>query len=88
MCLLIKKNGYLRRQSFNRKITKFYFTKIFEFITERQKAILALILQKPSYSRDKLAEKTGLSLATIKREITIIRKNGYIDTEVTRMANG
>ena len=52
-----------------------------EAITERQKAILSLILQKPLSNRDELAEKTGLSLATIKREITILRKNGYIDRD-------
>ena len=50
-------------------------------LTERQKAILSLLKQNPSYSRDELAKKTGLSLATIKREITILRKNGYIDRD-------
>ena len=50
-------------------------------ITECQRTILYLIKQNSSFSRDELAEKTGLSLATIKREITILRKNGYIDRD-------
>lgn len=52
-----------------------------EDITERQKAILSSILQKPLSNRDELAEMAGVSLATIKREITILRKNGYIDKD-------
>ena len=32
----------------------------------------------PSLNRDELAEKVNLSLATLKREITLLRKNGYI----------
>lgn len=52
-----------------------------EDITERQKAILSSILQKPLSNRDELAEMAGVSLATIKREITILRKNGYIDRD-------
>lgn len=52
-----------------------------EDITERQKAILSSILQKPLSNRDELAEMARVSLATIKREITILRKNGYIDRD-------
>ena len=36
-----------------------------EDITERQKAILSSILQKPLSNRDELAEIAGVSLATI-----------------------
>ena len=52
-----------------------------EPINERQKAILSLIKQNPSLNREELAEKANLSLATIKREITTLRSNGYIDRE-------
>ena len=51
-------------------------------LTERQKAILSLLKQNPSYIVEtNWQKKTGLSLATIKREITILRKNGYIDRD-------
>ncbi len=49
-----------------------------EPLSKRQIAILAAIKMHPSLTRDELAEETGLSLATLKREITNLRKNGYI----------
>ena len=49
-----------------------------EPLSKRQIAILAAIKMHPSLTRDELAEETGLSLATLKREITNLRENGYI----------
>ena len=52
-----------------------------EPINERQKAILSMIGTHPSLNRAELAEKINLSLSTLKREIAILRKNGYIDRD-------
>lgn len=49
-----------------------------EDLTERQQAILTVIKRSPSLNRYELAEKANLSLATLKREITLLRNNGYI----------
>ena len=49
-----------------------------ELLTVRQKNILAAIRNKPSTTREELAIVTKLSLATIKREITILRNQGFI----------
>ncbi len=50
-----------------------------ELLTERQQAIIAVIQQNPTLNREELANKIGLSVATLKREITILREKGYID---------
>ena len=49
-----------------------------EPVNERQQAILSAMKQNPSITRDDLANKLNVSLATLKRELTLLRKNGYI----------
>ena len=44
----------------------------------RQIAIIMAIKEQPFLTRDDLAKEVGVSLATLKREISILRKNGYI----------
>lgn len=47
-------------------------------VNERQRAILSAMKQFPSITRDELANKLDVSLATLKRELTSLRKRGYI----------
>ena len=49
-----------------------------EPVNERQRAILSTMKQFPSITRDELANKLDVSLATLKRELTSLRKRGYI----------
>ena len=49
-----------------------------ESLSNRQIAIIKAIQECPFLTRDELAKKVGVSLATLKREITILRKNCYI----------
>lgn len=77
----VKLTLHIQNEPINDPINELINKLINKDITERQRTILYLIKQNPSFSRDELAEKTGLSLATIKREITILRKNGYIDRD-------
>lgn len=48
-------------------------------LTERQKLILQMFLEKKNLSRERLCEKTGLSDATAKREIAFLKKTGYLE---------
>lgn len=45
---------------------------------ERQQAILSAMKQNPSITREDLAKMLEVSLATLKRELTSLRKKGYI----------
>ena len=45
---------------------------------ERQQAILSAMKQNPSITREDLANGLEVSLATLKRELTSLRKKGYI----------
>ena len=49
-----------------------------EPVNERQQSILSIMKQSPSIIRENLANKLGISLATLKRELTSLRKEGYI----------
>ena len=49
-----------------------------EPLSTRQIAIISAIKTQPFLTRDELAKNVGLSLATLKREISILRKNGFI----------
>lgn len=49
-----------------------------EPVNERQQTILSIMKQNPSIIRENLANKLGISLATLKRELTSLRKEGYI----------
>ena len=49
-----------------------------EPVNERQQTILSIMKQNPSIIREYLANKLGISLATLKRELTSLRKEGYI----------
>ena len=49
-----------------------------EPVNERQQTILSIMKQNPSITREDLANKLGISLATLKRELTSLRKEGYI----------
>ena len=49
-----------------------------EPVNERQQTILSIMTQNPSIIREDLANKLGISLATLKRELTSLRKEGYI----------
>lgn len=49
-----------------------------EPVNERQQTILSIMKQSPSITREDLANKLGISLATLKRELTSLRKEGYI----------
>lgn len=51
---------------------------ISEPLSNRQIAIVTAIKKHPFLTRDELAKEISVSLATLKREITILRKNGYI----------
>lgn len=47
-------------------------------LSNRQIAIIKAIKEQPFLTREELAKKIGVSLATLKREITILRKKYYI----------
>ena len=49
-----------------------------EPVNERQQTILSIMKQNPSIIREDLANKLGISLATLKRELTSLRKECYI----------
>ena len=49
-----------------------------EPVNERQQTILSIMKQSPSIIRENLANKLGISLATLKRELTSLRKEGHI----------
>ena len=49
-----------------------------EPVNERQQAILSTMKQNPSITRENLANKLDVSIATFKRELTSLRKKGYI----------
>lgn len=49
-----------------------------EPVNERQQAILSTMKQNPSITRENLANKLDVSIATLKRELTSLRKKGYI----------
>ena len=49
-----------------------------EPVNERQQTILSIMKQSPSIIREDLANKLGISLATLKRELTSLRKESYI----------
>ena len=49
-----------------------------EPVNERQQTILSIMKQNPFIIREDLANKLGISLATLKRELTSLRKEGYI----------
>ena len=49
-----------------------------EPVNERQQTILSIMEQNPFIIREDLANKLGISLATLKRELTSLRKEGYI----------
>lgn len=49
-----------------------------EPVNERQQAILSIMKQNPTITREALSNKLEISLATLKRELTALRKNGYI----------
>ena len=55
-----------------------------ETLTGRQKAILEMMKERPSITREELIESLGLSLATLKREIAALRANGFISREGSR----
>ena len=47
-------------------------------LTDRQKMILQMFDEDKTLSRERLCEKTGLSDATIKREIAYLRRVGKL----------
>ena len=49
-----------------------------EPVNKRQQVILSAMKQNPSIIREDLANELGISLATLKRELTSLRKKGYI----------
>lgn len=49
-----------------------------EPVNKRQQVILSAMKQNPSMIREDLANELGISLATLKRELTSLRKKGYI----------
>lgn len=49
-----------------------------EPLSNRQIAIIKAIKEQPGLTREELAQKIGVSLTTLKREITFLRKNYYI----------
>ena len=49
-----------------------------EPVNERQQTIQSIMKQSPSIIRENLANKLGISLATLKRELTSLRKEGHI----------
>ena len=49
-----------------------------EPVNERQQAILSTMKLNPSITRENLANKLDVSIATLKRELTSLRKKGYI----------
>ena len=59
-----------------------------EPVNERQQTILSIMKQNPSIIREDLANKLGISLATLKRELTSLRKVTLHVAEVIKMGNG
>lgn len=49
-----------------------------EPVNERQQVILSAMKENPSITRDDLANRLNVSLATLKRELTSLRKKGCI----------
>lgn len=47
-------------------------------LSERQKSIIEQITKSPYATRDEIAQLTGLSLGTLKRELATLKNAGYI----------
>ena len=50
-------------------------------LSDRQKRIIEQISKSPNVTRDELAQLIGLSLASLRRDITLLRNEGYISHE-------
>ena len=50
-----------------------------EPVSKRQQAVLSAMKQNLSITREILANKLNVSLATLKRELSSLRQKGYID---------
>ena len=52
---------------------------VIEPVSKRQQAVLSAMKQNLSITREILANKLNVSLATLKRELSSLRQKGYID---------
>lgn len=68
--LQVKLTLHIQNESINEPIN--------EHLSNRQIAIIMAIKEQSFFTRDDLAKEVGVSLAILKREISILRKNGYI----------
>ena len=50
-------------------------------ISSRQLRIISAIKRNPFMNREELAEETNLSIATLRREIGVLRQEGYLSRE-------
>ena len=50
-------------------------------VSSRQMRIISAIKRNPFMNREELAEETNLSIATLRREIGILRQEGYLGRE-------
>lgn len=68
------KEGHIQNESTNEPVNE----PVSEPVNERQQAILSAMKQNPSITREDLAKMLEVSLATLKRELASLRKNGCI----------
>lgn len=55
-----------------------------EGLSSRQSKLVELMLEYPSATREELVKKSGFSMATLKREITLLREKGYVSRQGSR----
>ena len=76
--LQVKLTLHIQNEPINEPIIEPIIEPINEHLSNRQIAIIMAIKEQSFFTRDDLAKEVGVSLATLKREISILRKNGYI----------
>ena len=70
----VKLTLHIQNESKNEPVSE----PVSEPVNERQQAILSAMKENPSITREDLANRLNVSLATLKRELTSLRKKGYI----------
>lgn len=70
----VKLTLHIQNESTNEPVNE----PVSEPVNERQQAILSAMKQNPSITREDLAKMLEVSLATLKRELASLRKNGCI----------
>lgn len=76
--LQVRLTLHIQNEPVNESVNESVNEPVNEPVNERQQAILSTMKQNPSITRENLANKLDVSIATLKRELTSLRKKGYI----------